>query len=97
MSEQEKKCVTVSRTFKLDVSTEVKELCAENPNRIALNVWNNGSGAVYLLSAQNLTYADGFPIAAGGSRTDNESTNAYWIIAASGTQNLRVEVISLKA
>lgn len=83
-----------SRTFSLDVTTKVIQLCAANPKRKALLVYNAGSETVYVLSAPNLTASDGIPIAQSNSYSDDESTCRKWIIAASGTQDVRVEVIS---
>lgn len=85
-----------ARTFRLKVTTKVQVLCANNPKRTGLLVVNNGTAVVYLLSAQNLTADDGIPIAVDGSYNNSEGTSAYWIVAASGTQDVRVEVDSVK-
>lgn len=93
MSEEEK--VTVSRTFRLKVTTKVQQLCAANPKRRFLFVQNLGDAAVYILSAQNLTTSDGIKVAATtGTYTNDDSTNEYWIVADSDTQDVRVEVVS---
>jgi len=81
-----------TRTFKLDVTTKVAQLCAEDPKRKAILVYNNGSAAVYILSAQNQTASDGIPVAAGSSYTNDTTTAELWIVAASGTQNVRVQI-----
>jgi len=94
MSEAEKKKATTSRTFPLAVTTKVEQLCAENPDRLGLLVYNNGSATVYILSAQNLKTTDGIPVLAGASFYDDVSTNEYYIVAASGTQDVRVLVVS---
>lgn len=82
-----------SRTFSINVTTKVVQLVSEDPKRTGLLVYNNGSATVYLLSAQNLKATDGIPIAAAGSYSNKESYNAYWIVAESGTQDVRVEVV----
>lgn len=83
-----------SRTFRLKVTTKVQQLCAKNPKRTGLLAYNNGSATVYILSAQNLTTNDGIPVVASASYADETSCAAKWIVAASGTQDVRVEVNS---
>jgi len=78
-------------TRPLTVGTSVIELVKENPTRKGLLVYNNGSATVYILSAQNLTTSDGIPVAAGASYENDNCTGEYWIVAESGTQNVRVE------
>jgi hypothetical protein len=92
MSEQEKLRGTKARVFKLNVTTKVTQLCASNPKRTGLLIYNNGSSTVELLTAQNLSYGDGIPIAAGAQFDDDDYTGPYWIVAASGTQDVRVLV-----
>ena len=82
------------RTYKLNVTTKAIQLCAENPKRKGLLVYNNGDETVYVLSAPNLGTGDGMPVAAGSSYDDEQSTCRKWIIADSGTQDVRVEVVS---
>lgn len=94
MSEDEKRKVTISRTFAITAKTEAQQLCAANPNRRGLLIANNGDGTVYLLSAQNLKYTDGIPILKQTNYSNDYSTNAYWIITSTGTQDIRVEVVS---
>ena len=77
----------------MDVTTKVVQVVAKDPHRTGLLIYNNGTAAVYLLSARNMKAADGIPIAKGSSYSNKESTNAYWIVAESGTQNVRVEVV----
>jgi hypothetical protein len=80
-----------ARTFALTVTTAVQKLVGKNSTRTGLLVYNNGTATVYILSAQNLTSADGIPVAAGASYENNETTAELWIVAASGSQNVRVE------
>lgn len=86
--------VTGNRTYKINVTTEVAQLCSANPKRIGLLVYNNGSGVVYVLSHQNMKAGDGMPIQAGASYNDEQSTNEKFIVAGSSTRDVRVEVIS---
>ena len=85
---------TSTRIFKLNVTTKTIQLCAKNPKRTGLLVVNNSSVVVYILSAQNQSASDGIPIAAGASYTNDTTTAELFIIAASGTQDVRVEVDS---
>jgi len=79
-------------TYPLSVGTTVKQLCKENPTRTRLFVYNTGSAIVYILSAQNKTSADGIPVAATTGTYENKTTTAaMWIVAASGTNDVRVE------
>jgi len=75
----------------LSVGTSVIKLVDENPKRTGLLVYNNGSATVYILSAQNQTSSDGIPLATGASYENDNCYGAYWIVAASGTQNVRIE------
>jgi len=93
MSETEKLRGTYSRTFRLKVTTKVVQLCAKDPKRTGLLVYNKGDVTVCILSAQNLTVDDGMPVTTKASYSNKESTNAYWIVAESGTQDVRVEVV----
>lgn len=81
-----------ARTFALQVGTQPKQLVAKDEKRTTFLVYNNGSVTVYILSAQTMTAADGMPVIAGASYENDSSTAAFWIIAASGTQDVRVEV-----
>jgi len=86
--------VQTTRTFKLSVGTTVVQLCAENPSRVLLWIVNNGTDTVYILSAQNQEKEDGFPIYSKGSHKNQFSQSELWIIAESGTQDVRVMVVS---
>ncbi len=91
MSEQSKRSTKVI-TYAISVTTTVKELCKENPSRTRLLVKNTGSAIVYVLSAQSLKSTDGYPVAATTGEYENKSTTAaMWIVAASGTNDVRVE------
>lgn len=80
------------RIFTLSVTTEVKQLVKADPTRRRLYVYNTGSAIVYILSAQNKTSADGIPVAVTTGTYENKTTTApMWIIAASGTCDVRVE------
>jgi YVTN family beta-propeller protein len=79
-------------TYALSVDTQVIQLAKENPTRKRLYVANLGSNAVYVLSAQNLKYTDGIPVAAStGTYKNKTTTAAMWIVAATGSNDVRVE------
>jgi len=82
-----------SRTYNIPAGTTAKQLCSSNPNRKRLYVVNNGTGTVYILSSQNLSASDGIPVYVNGYYLDKESTCEFWIIAESGTQDVRVMVV----
>jgi len=88
---EEKKLARIPRTFPLTVTTAVMELVQENPTRKGLLVVNLGSNTVYILSAQNLKYTDGIPVTNGGSYSNDNCYGAYWIVAATGSNDVRVE------
>ena len=87
----EKQVGKYTRTYKLPVTTRVAQLAAETPNRVCIFIYNNGSATVYLLSQQKQTAIDGIPIPAAASYNNDTCYGEYWIIAASGTQDIRVE------
>ena len=89
MSEKKRSCK--SRTFSLTVTTTSQKFVSKNPTRTGLLVYNNGSVTVYITSAQNLTSSDGIPVAAGAEYDNDDTTAELWIVAASGSQNVRVE------
>ena len=78
----------------MKATTGVERLVTEDPARKGLLIYNNGSATVELLSDNTLKYGDGIPIGAGKSYDNDRSCCAYWIVAASGSQDVRVEVNS---
>lgn len=77
----------------LTVTTTTQQILNGNRNRKAVLIFNNGTVTVYLLSNKNQGISDGIPIKA-GSKYDNDHFNPqgeYWIIAASGTPDVRIE------
>ena len=83
--------VKYPNTRGITVTTDPQKLVTENRKRKAFLVYNNGSATVYILNAQNKAVADGIPVAAGSSYTNDDCYGEYWIIAASGSQNVRIE------
>ena len=77
--------------FALSVTTTAKELAKENPKRTLLLVCNNGTATVDVLSKQTQASGEGIPVLKGETYINDTSTAAFWIIAASGTQDIRVE------
>mgnify|MGYP001133272983 CR=1 FL=1 len=90
MSQALRGCRT--RTSHITATTKVAQLVSKDPSRICVFLYNNGSVTVYILSAQNLDAADGIPVAAGGTYKNDTTTAALWIVAASGTADVRVQV-----
>ena len=82
-------------TRRLMVGTDVIQLVGENPNRRSLLVYNNGDAKVYILSSKNQTKEDGIPVAVGVSYEDDQSRGALYIVAESGTQDVRVMVVGV--
>jgi len=81
-----------ANTFAVQVgSTEPVQVVKSNPRRKALLLYNNGSATIYLLSAQNKRATDGIPIPTNSAYQNDDCYGPYWAIAASGTQDLRVE------
>jgi hypothetical protein len=84
----------VTRSFKLSISTEVKSLCAKNPKRTSLKVFNTAGNTVYILSAQDQAYTDGYPVTATIPYEDVLCTDRLWIVASTGTNDVRVIITS---
>ena len=75
----------------LAVTTAVSELVKENPKRCNLIVYNVGAATVYILSAQNQKAADGIPVVAAASYSNDDVQGALWIVTAASTADVRVE------
>jgi len=83
-----------SRTFPVQATSVASELAPENPKRVGLCAYNNGSITAYVLSAKTLKTTDGIPLKPGATYENTISTAPYWIIADSGTQDIRCEEVS---
>lgn len=71
--------------------TAVTICLASNKHRLsAVFVNAHASIACYLGKDATVTTANGIPLAAGASFTDSFSTDAWYVIPASGTTDLRV-------
>lgn len=81
-----------TRTFAIPVTTKVKQLCAYDEKRTCVFIYNNGDNTVYILSKQNMKYTDGIPVAASGTYRNNSTYAELWIVAATGTNDVRVQV-----
>jgi len=79
------------KTRGITVTTTPQKLVTENPTRKGLLVYNNGSVTVYILSGQNIPKTDGIPVAAAASYNNDDCYGEFWIVAESGSQNVRVE------
>jgi len=76
---------------KVLVTTKTELLVPANVKRKFFMVYNNGTANVELLSGADQKYGDGIPIAPGVSYENTKSYGAYWIVAASDTQDVRLE------
>jgi len=84
--------ITKPRIGAIKVGTKPKMLLGFNPKRKALLIYNNGSATVELISSKDSRYGDGIPIAPGSSYSNKDyCQGAYWLIAESGTQDIRFE------
>lgn len=83
-----------SRTFAISVTTTAQQLCAKDSKRKSLKVFNLASNTVYITSAQNMTYTDGYPVTASLPYENKECKEQLWIIASTGTNDVRVQVDS---
>jgi hypothetical protein len=80
-----------ARITSLKVTDKPIQLLGENPKRKAFLVYNNGSVNIEILDGQTRKYGEGIPVAAGAQYDNDDCYGAYWIVAASGTQDVRVE------
>ena len=83
--------MTKPRIGKIAVTTITKQILSGNPKRKCFTIYNNGDKTVELLSSQHGKYGDGIPIAAASSYpVEHYCQGSYWIVAASGTQDVRI-------
>lgn len=76
----------------IKVTTKPKMIVDVNPHRKALLIYNNGTATVELLSSKDGRYGDGIPIDPQVPYSNEDyCQGAYWIIAESGTQDVRFE------
>jgi hypothetical protein len=83
-----------TRTFKLSVTDVAQQLCADDPKRKSLKVFDLSSNTVYITSAQNMPYTEGYPVTATIPYENKECKKRLWIIAATGTNDVRVQIDS---
>jgi len=84
-----------SRTYALSVTSITQQLCGADKKRRQIMVFNLGSNTVYICSAQNMKHTDGYPVPASANPYKNkECTSALWIVAETGTNDVRVQVDS---
>lgn len=79
------------KIFPLKVTTKPMPLVRSNPSRRCFRVVNKGTEVVYILSGPDQKAADGIPVAADAEYRNQWCTGPYWIVAAAGTQDVRVE------
>lgn len=80
-----------ARIISLKVTTTPMQLLGENRKRKAFLVYNNGTATVEILDGPTRKYGEGIPVAAGAEYDNDDCYGEYWIVAASGTQDVRVE------
>lgn len=83
-----------SRTYALSVSTAMKELCAANPKRKSIKVFNLAANTVYICTEQPQLYTQGYPVTATIPYENKTFTGRLWIVASTGTNDVRVQVDS---
>lgn len=71
-------------------TTSAVLLLAANENRQIAWFANAGSVTVYLGTDNTVASTTGIPLAAGATFIDDQSTDAWWCIAASSTGDMRV-------
>lgn len=79
------------KTYALQVGTKKQKLVAENKKRKYLFIYNNGTDTIYILSSPALNKDNGIPVPVGGSYNNEHCYGEYWVVAESGTQDIRVE------
>ena len=73
------------------VTAKTEMLVDKNPKRTRLYVQNLGTDNVELLSSKDGRYGEGIRIASNGDHTIRDVQGAYWIVAETGTQDVRFE------
>ena len=71
-------------------TTQAVILAAGSSKRIALTLRNAGSVTVYLGKDATVTSASGYPLKVDEVMTDDNSSDAWWGITASGTGDIRM-------
>jgi len=83
--------IVKTRIWKQNITTEASKILDENPCRKAFRVQNLGTVNVELLFSPKQAYGDGIRIASGGEYINRDSQAAFWLIAESGTQDVRIQ------
>lgn len=74
-------------------TTSASSIVSASASRIAVSIYNNGSQTVYLGKDNTVSSTNGMPLVAGGSMSDDVSSDAWWAVTASGTGDLRIIVV----
>lgn len=77
------------------VGTTATEVLTATTGRKSLLVQNAGSGPVYVGFDNTVTTANGVEIAAGGTYADETYSGSVYVIAASGTQDIRFQEVTV--
>jgi len=73
------------------------KIADENPQRISMTIHNAGGTAAFLGNDAGVTSATGMPLMPGEKHIDRESTDAWWVVMASRSGDVRGMEISEKA
>jgi len=77
------------------VSTTPAEVVAANAERQSVLIQNTGSDPVYVGFDNAVTASDGIEVAAGGTYADDTYTGDVYVIAGSGTNDVRFQEVTL--
>jgi len=77
------------------VGTSATEVIPASTERKSLLVQNAGSGPVYVGFDSSVTTSNGVKVAAGGTYADDTYTGSIYVIAASGTQDVRFQEVTV--
>ena len=72
-------------------TTKTEMFVDKNAKRTRLYVQNLGTDNVELLSSKDGRYGEGIRIASSGDKEIKDVQGAYWIVAETGTQDVRFE------
>jgi len=78
------------RTYQFTADTTPKAAIPANPKRLSYSIVNNGSVTVYTGADAGLTTVSGEPLVAGAMVSDDEDKEDVYVIAESGTCDLRI-------
>jgi len=80
---------------RVSVTTDVTQLASYNPKRVAIVIFNNGTGRIYLSDNPANVVVEGFPLDPGASfslvkKDGDDPTVALYGQTETGTQDIRI-------